>query len=636
MHDPADDWFVDPDVTTDLGGEWSRTLQGEAQRDFDFGDGDGETTQRFELPPRPGQGRGRGGQRPGRPAASRRPSRAEPRRPVWQRLALGAGALAALLLVASFAVRLIYADRALPGTTVGDVSVGGMTEDEIRSELTKLTDPERRIELVGAGKQLRVSVGGAGLQPDVPATTDAALDAGRGWLLAPLVAALTGSSVDLVAVIDSDALRGSVARIAGEIDRKPYAGALEIDPGTLTVTTRASAEGREVERGELGELLQRELLAPTAEPLQIPITTTAAVSAERVSEVAEDAEQYLQRPLIASGAGKPYEISPQALAGILALEPLDGGRRAQLSVDEAATAALAKRIAEARDRTARNASLSAPSRGPTVDGKGEVSWRPRSAEVRVIGEARNGLEIDQARLAGRIRNAVREDEHAVKVPAKVAKPAVSAEQAKKVDQLIGTFTTYYEAGQPRVTNIQRIARSVDRTVIGPGQQFSLNGISGERTKAKGYVEAPFIAENRIEPSVGGGVSQFSTTMYNAAYFAGLQIDAFRPHSLFIARYPAGRESTLNFPDIDMRWTNDTGAPILIRTAADDAGVTVTLYGDNGGRRVSAEPGPREPNPGGDFKITVTRVIRYGDGRTVEQPTTTSYAIEVTDEPEPQE
>lgn len=72
-------------------------------------------------------------------------------------------------------------------------------------------------------------------------------------------------------------------------------------------------------------------------------------------------------------------------------------------------------------------------------------------------------------------------------------------------------------------------------------------------------------------------------MYNAAYFAGLQLDTHQPHSLYIDRDPPGREGTLNYPDIDLAGTNDTDAPVLVRTAYDDEGVTVTLYGDNGGR-----------------------------------------------------
>ena len=62
-------------------------------------------------------------------------------------------------------------------------------------------------------------------------------------------------------------------------------------------------------------------------------------------------------------------------------------------------------------------------------------------------------------------------------------------------------------------------------------------MAGPRTKAKGYQPAPFIADGEIVPDVGGGLSQFSTTMYNAAYFAGLRIDRHRPHSFYIDRYP---------------------------------------------------------------------------------------------------
>lgn len=124
--------------------------------------------------------------------------------------------------------------------------------------------------------------------------------------------------------------------------------------------------------------------------------------------------------------------------------------------------------------------------------------------------------------------------------------------------------------------------------------------------------------------MGGGVSQFSTTIYNAAYFAGLRFDAFRAHSLYIDRYPPGREATLNFPDIDLRWTNDTRVPVVVSTSSTASSVTVRLLGDNGGRQVRARPGSRQPAPAGDFTITVTRVVRYADGREVSQPLTTRY------------
>ena len=130
---------------------------------------------------------------------------------------------------------------------------------------------------------------------------------------------------------------------------------------------------------------------------------------------------------------------------------------------------------------------------------------------------------------------------------------------------------------------------------------------------------PFIADGKIVESVGGGVSQFSTTLYNAAYFAGLRIDAHRPHSFYIDRYPPGREATLNFPDIDLAWTNDTSSPVLIRTATDATSVVVSLFGADDGRRVRSQSRERTPLATGDFQITVTRVLRYRGGRIVRQP-----------------
>ena len=206
-------------------------------------------------------------------------------------------------------------------------------------------------------------------------------------------------------------------------------------------------------------------------------------------------------------------------------------------------------------------------------------------KVTVTAPAEPGRTVKREELAARIEAAIRERKHEVAVPIGRDEPAMTAANARDVRALIGTFTTYYVAGEPRVTNIQQIAKDVDGTVVAPGARFSLNETAGERTEAKGYVEAPFIADGKIEPSIGGGVSQLSTTLYNAAFFAGLQLDGHRPHSFFIDRYPAGREATLNYPDIDLAWTNDTDAPVLIRTKTDAGAVTVRLYGDNGGRRV---------------------------------------------------
>ena len=242
-------------------------------------------------------------------------------------------------------------------------------------------------------------------------------------------------------------------------------------------------------------------------------------------------------------------------------------------------------------------------------------------------QSRDGRQIRQRRAVRATIRAVRDGQHQVKFTTRRIAPNVTSEVAENATSLLGTFTTSYTCCEPRVTNIQRMAETVDGTVIGPGEQFSLNGVAGERTKANGYKPAPTIGEgNALIDTVGGGVSQYSTTSYNAAYFAGLQIDAHTPHSFYISRYPPGRESTLNFGSIDLLWTNDTKSPVVVRSSASDTSVTVSIYGGNGGRRVQAQTQSRSDDGQGGFDITIDRVITYGDGTRAREPYTTSYGV----------
>lgn len=551
---------------------------------------------------------------------------------------LGLAAVLVLLLVVALVVRATHDGQALPGTQVAGVDLGGTTQDEAARRLRPVLTADRTLLLRADDKLMRVRLADAGYAVDLAGTASDAVEAGRGGFLWGLPSTLGGlvssREVPIRTTVKTKKLDAALARVAAKVDDDPYPGALKIDPATREVTATTSRPGRAVDRELLAKRIRREVLAGRRGPIEIPLKKVAAVPRERLDELVSQTEAYLRTPLRLTGAGTPLELSPKEVASLLALEGQKGGRQARLGVDDERLEPVLDRVVARGDRPARNARVSAPAQGASLTDKGDISWSPKSADV-TVRRGTVGRAVRRDALATAIGKAVREGKHVVRVPTTETQPAVSSAAAGKIDQLIGTFTTPYVAGQPRVTNIQRMARTVDETLVPVGGKFSLNGATGERTKAKGYVEAPFIAGNKIEPSVGGGVSQFATTMYNAAYFAGLQIDAFRPHSLYIDRYPPGRESTLNFPDIDMAWTNDTSAPILIRTSYDDAGVTVTLYGDNGGRKVQAKAGDREPVDGGNFQITVTRKVRYKDGRTVDQPVTTRYENEVTED-QPQE
>ena len=153
---------------------------------------------------------------------------------------------------------------------------------------------------------------------------------------------------------------------------------------------------------------------------------------------------------------------------------------------------------------------------------------------------------------------------------------------------LSSFTTNYPPGETRVTNIHRGADLLNNTVVEPGKIFSLNQTVGPRTAARGFVTAPVFAAGEFFDDYGGGVSQLATTTYNAAFFAGLQDVTHQPHTIYISRYPPGREATVNYGAIDLKFRDDSPHGVLIRTYYGDTSITVALYGDTDGRTAREE------------------------------------------------
>ena len=164
------------------------------------------------------------------------------------------------------------------------------------------------------------------------------------------------------------------------------------------------------------------------------------------------------------------------------------------------------------------------------------------------------------------------------------------EVIKKVGDLhlVSQYTTYHNCCAPRVINIQLFADTVDGAVVPPGRTFSLNRHVGQRTVEKGFVAAGSLFNGNMATSVGGGVSQFATTFYNAVFWGGYE-DVFHwPHSSYFHRYPEGIEATINWPDLDVVFRNDSSVDVLIRTEYTDTSITVRFFGDNDGRTVVGE------------------------------------------------
>jgi vancomycin resistance protein YoaR len=233
----------------------------------------------------------------------------------------------------------------------------------------------------------------------------------------------------------------------------------------------------------------------------------------------------------------------------------------------------------------------------------------------------------------------------------------AAAEALGIKQLLYTATTFYAPGGEeknlnRIHNIHLIADQVNGAIVMPGATFSLNEYVGQRTLEGGYRRAGAIIGTDVYccdswANIGGGVSQFTTTMYNAVFFSGLEDIEHTPHSLYIDRYPEGREATLGYPSPDLKFRNNTNAAIYIKTEYTDDSITVKFFGDNGGITVEAEKSERsnftEPKtkyegdpevpPGEEkvtdegkpgFTVTVHRIITFPDGTATTESWTWTY------------
>jgi hypothetical protein len=185
-------------------------------------------------------------------------------------------------------------------------------------------------------------------------------------------------------------------------------------------------------------------------------------------------------------------------------------------------------------------------------------------------------------------------------------------------KVIGQFTTYYDCCESRVTNIHLIADAVNGAIVEPGGTWSINDHVGQRTRAKGYVPAGAIIGGELvccdhPANIGGGTSQFATTLYNAVFFAGLEDVTHTPHSIYFSRYPLGHEATLGWTTPDLEFRNDTDAPVTIEASHTSTSVTVRLIGVSDGRSVQSSVSG-SATTGGGGAVTVTRTIDWPDGR----------------------
>ena len=205
-------------------------------------------------------------------------------------------------------------------------------------------------------------------------------------------------------------------------------------------------------------------------------------------------------------------------------------------------------------------------------------------------------------------------------------------QGMGITALIGEGTSNF-GGSPasRVHNINVGALKMDNILLSPGASFSFVDQLGDVDASTGYKPELVIKDGKIIPEYGGGLCQVSTTMFRAAIYAGLRIDERRPHSIPVRYYnPQGFDATIYPGSADLKFTNDTLAPILIQSRVEGSIITFSVFGSPDGRTVKVDgPYTYESNPDGSLKTVFYRTITYppppkGSGETSKETYSSAY------------
>ena len=444
------------------------------------------------------------------------------------------------------------------GVEIDDISVGSMTREQAAAQLAEHPSLDRPITLVWDQASVTATATEYGISIDVESTLDEAAESGGAaqpfrWLFSPVanrrvaphylldrntLVELLGEGADAVLLVDPDGVGVALADgvfVAADTAKTPI-----------------------VDITELERLLLAEVAAQSPSPVALP-----ALGSERIdvggAELARYANELTRQGIEVALLGfSEYHKIPDRVLRQWVRFSSDG----EVSLDNDSVVS----------------TLAALFVGLGDPGQETTFFVDNADNIHIVGgapgsvccERDTGERILQALVAGHSQVQVRptEDPDA---------KGVAWAESLGIKEVVGQFTTRFTPNQPRVTNIFRIVELTQGAVIEPGETFSVNGYVGPRTAEDGFVPAGMIDHGVFVDSVGGGISQYATTLFNAAFFAGLDFGTYQSHSIYLARYPYGREATVSHPAPDLQIVNNTPYGVLIWPTVTADSITVRLF-----------------------------------------------------------
>jgi len=525
--------------------------------------------------------------------------RASSRRGTPWKLVLAPLVVLLMALGLAVAAEAAYAERALPGMSVGGIAIGSLEKAALRDHLDReLAAPwaGATVTLSDGGRSWRATNADLGIAPDLDAAVAAALAYGKTGTVLDRVGAwidaLRGEA-DIPFTMRSrgDALDRWVATAARDIDRAPVSGELRVTARGLEATK--PAVGREVDRvATVASLLSADSLGDREVTLRVRFAYPA-VDASGFDDAYALASAVVT-PLTVSVEDRTWNEGATGLASLLIVERV-AAKAGELPAIPGEAIAPSTRYRYTVSLANERVASWVTALGKVLDHPGKSAKYQVSAEGAVsVIPSESGVRVDQAKLRAlfleELLRPAAGPTREVAAPATVDASAFTTEQAKELApklSLASTFTTYYPPSGSRHANISTGASQFDGVVVMPGQTFSFWELLGPVTVERGYSYAGAIINNRSDENViGGGLCQVSTTIFNAISQQGYEIVERHAHGYYIDRYPIGYDAAVFEPGVDFKWRNDTANPVFIYSWSGDTWLKIDVWSIPTGRTVA--------------------------------------------------
>ncbi len=491
-----------------------------------------------------------------------------------------------------------YSGKVLPGYRVGGISIGGLPRDAAEAKLRQLfASKYGQVALDADGQLYAASAQDLGLDIDASATVAVALEGTQArnpftqaWTY--LTGLLQSQDVPLVVVLDEERLRAYLKAVAQQFDK-------EASPAQVRWTGAQwelvpSTPGKHLDVDGAAASIAEAVRQLRDGPITLPVVTQEPTfNTATARELMDKASAATGAPLLLKARGKQWTVQSNELAAHIAIV---AEATPSLGLDPHWLSTLLAAIAKEVDIPAREASIAWQGDHIVVKDPGQIGWA-----------------LDTSASIDRITAALNSGVHEVELSVKEVRPKVSADNvaALGIRELIAVGRSYFKGSTlERAHNIKVAAGYLNGVLIAPGETFSFNQAVGDISTARGYMEGYTIVADRTVKGVGGGVCQVSTTVFRAAFWAGLPVVERNPHIYRVGWYeeggdPVGFDAAIYQPGADLKFTNDTGHYILVQTSVDNGVLSVYFYGTKPPRTVKMD-GPyisnRRPPPEDVYEV----------------------------------